>query len=111
MSARSAIRWYISASSTPGVPHHGSDGRIVWAQADGFGSDSVRLIRQLQKDSGNLQILLFSATFDERVRMFAQKVAGPDANQVILSCPEDALMEVPRKNDGNAHASRFLSWP
>ena len=72
------------------------------AQADGFGSDSVRLIRQLQKDNANLQILLFSATFDERVRIFAQKVAGPDANQVILSCPEDTLMDFPCESNGNA---------
>ncbi len=53
-------------------------------QADGFGSDSVRLIRQLQHDSSSLQILLFSATFNERVRTFAQKVAGSEANQVAI---------------------------
>ncbi|KAK9831688.1 hypothetical protein WJX74_006220 [Apatococcus lobatus] len=60
-------------------------------KADGFGSDSVRLIRQLQKDSATLQILLFSATFDERVRMFAQKVAGPDANQLFIPKEELSL--------------------
>lgn len=51
-------------------------------QSDGFGSDSLRLIKQLQRDATRIQILLFSATFNERVRGFAQKVAGPDANQV-----------------------------
>ena len=53
-------------------------------QADGFGLDSVRLIQRIQRDSSGLQILLFSATFNDRVRAFAEKVAGSDANQVMI---------------------------
>ena len=48
---------------------------------DGFADDSVRMIRLLQQANPNLQILLFSATFNERVKAFAQKVVK-DANQV-----------------------------
>ena len=58
---------------------------------DGFGSDSTRMITMLRKASPSLQLLLFSATFNERVKDFALRVAGPDANQVcseiwILKC-------------------------
>ena len=53
-----------------------------WLQMDGFGSDSTRMITMLRKASPGLQLLLFSATFNERVKDFALRVAGPDANQV-----------------------------
>lgn len=56
---------------------------MLWWQADGFGADSVRLIKALQREGASLQILLFSATFGEQVSMFAQAVAGADANQVL----------------------------
>ena len=61
----------------------GTDRVLLWWQAEGFGSDSARLIRSLQREGVSLQILLFSATFDEQVRMFATKVAGTHANQVL----------------------------
>lgn len=50
-------------------------------QQEGFLDDSVRMMRQLQAANKDLQILLFSATFNERVKTFAQK-AVKDANQV-----------------------------
>ena len=53
-------------------------------QMDGFGSDSTRMITLLRKASPNLQLLLFSATFNERVKEFALRVAGPQANQVCF---------------------------
>ena len=50
---------------------------------DAFADDSVRLIKQLRAASPALQILLFSATFNERVKRFAQKIV-PDANEVYV---------------------------
>lgn len=50
---------------------------------DGFADDSVRMIRLLQQANPKLQILLFSATFNDRVKAFAQKVVK-DANQVTF---------------------------
>ena len=51
------------------------------AQMDGFGSDSTRMISLLRKASPDLQLLLFSATFNEAVKNFALRVAGAQANQ------------------------------
>ena len=48
---------------------------------DGFAPDSVRMIKHIQMEVADLQILLFSATFNEKVRNFALKVVK-DANQV-----------------------------
>ena len=50
-------------------------------QMDGFGSDSTRMITLLRKSSPDLQLLLFSATFNEAVKNFALRVAGAQANQ------------------------------
>ena len=53
-------------------------------QADGFASDSTRMISSIRRQNPQLQLLLFSATFNEDVKRFAQKVVGQDANQVRL---------------------------
>ena len=55
---------------------------------DGFADDSVRLIKQLRASSPDLQILLFSATFNEPVKRFATKIV-PNANQVFV--PKEKL--------------------
>ena len=57
------------------------------AQMDGFASDSVRMIGTLRKDAQqHVQILLFSATFNEKVKNYALRVVRDngreDANQV-----------------------------
>jgi hypothetical protein len=54
---------------------------------DGFASDSVRMIQALRRDAQQpVQLLLFSATFNEKVKGFALKVVadggGEEANQV-----------------------------
>jgi len=51
-------------------------------QVDAFASDSVRMIKEVRLATGrqDVQILLFSATFNDRVKSFALKVV-PDANQ------------------------------
>ncbi len=51
-------------------------------QVDAFASDSVRMIKDVRQATGNpeLQILLFSATFNDKVKNFAVKVV-PGANQ------------------------------
>lgn len=59
-------------------------------QQDGFADDSVRLIKQLKNAAPNLQILLFSATFNENVKKFAQKIV-PDANHVFIEKEELSL--------------------
>lgn len=62
------------------------DAAAAWGaamlQVDAFASDSVRMIKDVRLATGNpdLQILLFSATFNEKVKNFAMKVV-PGANQ------------------------------
>jgi len=56
---------------------------------DAFASDSVRMIKEVRLATGrqDVQILLFSATFNDRVKSFALKVV-PDANQARAPrCP------------------------
>mmetsp|Transcript_2958 Transcript_2958/g.6012 ORF Transcript_2958/g.6012 Transcript_2958/m.6012 type:complete len:483 (-) Transcript_2958:49-1497(-) len=59
---------------------------------DGFADDSVRLIKQLKAAAPDLQILLFSATFNENVKRFAQKIV-PGANHVFIE-KEDLSLDV-----------------
>lgn len=59
---------------------------------DGFADDTVRMIRALRAANPALQILLFSATFNDSVKRFAQKVV-PDANQVFVP-KEDLSLDV-----------------
>ena len=62
-------------------------------QQEGFASDSIRMIQTLRKEAPKVQILLFSATFNERVKTFALKVVGPEANQVFVP-KEDLSLDV-----------------
>ncbi|CAI5494296.1 unnamed protein product [Closterium sp. Naga37s-1] len=55
---------------------------------DGFQDDSIRMIQFITKSNPTCQILLFSATFNERVKRFAQRVV-PSANQVYV--PKEQL--------------------
>lgn len=57
-------------------------------KADGFADDSVRMIKELRRANPDVQILLFSATFNERVKRFATKIL-PNANQVFV--PKEQL--------------------
>ena len=50
---------------------------------DGFADDSVRLLKYLRTSVPDLQVLLFSATFSDQVKRFAQRIV-PDANQVFV---------------------------
>uniref|UniRef100_A0A061R2Y7 RNA helicase n=1 Tax=Tetraselmis sp. GSL018 TaxID=582737 RepID=A0A061R2Y7_9CHLO len=59
-------------------------------KADGFADDSIRMIRDIRKSSRDCQILLFSATFNERVKRFATKIV-PSANQVFVPKEELSL--------------------
>lgn len=59
---------------------------------DGFADDSVRLIKQLKAAAPDLQILLFSATFNDTVKKFAQKIV-PGANHVFID-KEDLSLDV-----------------
>ncbi|XP_057818251.1 DEAD-box ATP-dependent RNA helicase 38 [Cryptomeria japonica] len=57
---------------------------------DGFRDDSMRIIKDIQKNRGDLQILLFSATFDENVKQFATRVIS-NPNQVFVKKEELSL--------------------
>lgn len=60
-------------------------------QGAGFAADSVRTIQAVRRESPSVQILLFSATFDDTVKRFAMKVV-PGANQVSGACCPGAAM-------------------
>ncbi|GAB4815736.1 hypothetical protein N2152v2_002782 [Parachlorella kessleri] len=63
----------------------------LWrGKQDGFADDTVRLVKQLRLANPEVQILLFSATYNERIKRFAQKVV-PDANQVFVPKEELSL--------------------
>ncbi|KAL3138207.1 hypothetical protein ABBQ38_005428 [Trebouxia sp. C0009 RCD-2024] len=55
-------------------------------KTDGFASDSTRMIKEVKKGKPDaaVQILLFSATFDDTIRTFANNIVGGTANQVYL---------------------------
>eukprot|EP00475_Leptophrys_vorax_P034325 TRINITY_DN5520_c0_g1_i1.p1 TRINITY_DN5520_c0_g1~~TRINITY_DN5520_c0_g1_i1.p1 ORF type:complete len:575 (-),score=34.59 TRINITY_DN5520_c0_g1_i1:469-2007(-) len=55
---------------------------------DGFQDDSIRMIQFITKSNPKCQILLFSATFSEKVKRFAMRVV-PNANQVFV--PKEQL--------------------
>ena len=76
------------ASTTPRDPRSCDPRRppfpprlLACLQQDAFADDTVRMIKALRSANPSLQILLFSATFNERVKRFALKIV-PDANQV-----------------------------
>eukprot|EP00252_Welwitschia_mirabilis_P026705 TRINITY_DN883_c0_g1_i4.p1 TRINITY_DN883_c0_g1~~TRINITY_DN883_c0_g1_i4.p1 ORF type:complete len:515 (+),score=99.26 TRINITY_DN883_c0_g1_i4:170-1714(+) len=50
---------------------------------DGFRDDSMRILKDIAKFRSNYQILLFSATYDEKVREFAMTIA-PNANAIFV---------------------------
>jgi len=60
---------------------------------DGFRSDSERMMRDIQRSAGGCQVLLFSATFNERVKDFVTKVIK-DGNQIFVKKEELTLEKV-----------------
>ncbi|CAL5221233.1 g3385 [Coccomyxa viridis] len=65
---------------------------------DGFGSDSVRLVRDLRRDAQQpVQFLLFSATFNEIIKDYALRVTADngkeEVNQVFVP-REDLSLDV-----------------
>ncbi len=64
-------------------------------QLDGFGSDSVRLVRDLRRDAQQpVQFLLFSATFNERIKSYALRVTadyGKEEVNQVWPCSTRAL--------------------
>ncbi|KAI8463732.1 MAG: P-loop containing nucleoside triphosphate hydrolase protein [Monoraphidium minutum] len=57
-------------------------------KAEAFADESVRLIKTARKRNPGLQLLLFSATFNEKIKNFAIRIA-PKANQVFV--PKESL--------------------
>ena len=62
---------------------------LVFDEADlmldteGFKADSLKLIQRMRKTSSGLQVLLFSATFSDTVRNFAESVC-PRSNRMFV---------------------------
>jgi len=50
---------------------------------DGFQDDSLRILKDISKSRGNCQVLLFSATFSEKVKAFAMRTV-PRANHIFV---------------------------
>ncbi|KAF9617991.1 hypothetical protein IFM89_039306 [Coptis chinensis] len=69
---------------------------LVFDEADhmladsGFQEDSLKLMRDIRKANRNIQILLFSATFNETVKSFAAKHVS-DPNQMFVKKEELSL--------------------
>lgn len=55
------------------------------------------MIKTIRKRSPNVQLLLFSATFNDKVKSFAQKIA-PQANQVFVPKEELSLDVISQYN-------------
>ena len=55
----------------------------------GFADDSFRLVRDARRLSPQVQLLLFSATYNDRIREFSLKLTGSSPNQVFL--PKEKL--------------------
>eukprot|EP00898_Chlorokybus_atmophyticus_P009013 jgi/Chlat1/9112/Chrsp97S08421 len=71
---------------------------LVFDEADqmmdreGFADDSIRMMREIQKNSSQCQVLLFSATFNDKVKSFALRHV-PNANNVFVP-KEDLSLDV-----------------
>ncbi|KAJ0974007.1 hypothetical protein J5N97_015972 [Dioscorea zingiberensis] len=72
---------------------------LVFDEADhmlaesGFKDDSERIMRDIRRESGGCQVLLFSATFNETVKAFVSHVVR-DGNQIFVKKEELALEKV-----------------
>uniref|UniRef100_M8CPE2 RNA helicase n=1 Tax=Aegilops tauschii TaxID=37682 RepID=M8CPE2_AEGTA len=70
---------------------------LVFDEADhmlaeeGFKTDSLRIMKDIQNSAGGCQVLLFSATFNEKVKEFVTK-AIKDGNQIFVK-KEDLTLE------------------
>nr|DAD48742.1 TPA_asm: hypothetical protein HUJ06_018679 [Nelumbo nucifera] len=58
---------------------------------DGFKDDSLRIMKDIEKNSVHCQVLLFSATFNETVKNFVSRVVK-DGNQLFVK-KEDLSLE------------------
>ncbi|GKV37622.1 hypothetical protein SLEP1_g45627 [Rubroshorea leprosula] len=73
---------------------------LVFDEADhmlaesGFKDDSLRIMRDIERVSSHCQVLLFSATFNETVRNFVQKIVKNDYNQLFVRKEELKLESV-----------------
>ncbi len=62
----------------------------MWSK-DGFATDSLKILKTLRDGGASFQVLLFSATFSDTVRAFAEKVVGAQANKLFLKAEELSL--------------------
>mmetsp|Transcript_26815 Transcript_26815/g.58465 ORF Transcript_26815/g.58465 Transcript_26815/m.58465 type:complete len:483 (+) Transcript_26815:39-1487(+) len=66
-------------------------------KADAFADDSVRLIKSIRKKNPKVQLLLFSATFNDNVKKFAMQIA-PKANHLFVAKEELSLDVIAQYN-------------
>lgn len=64
---------------------------------DAFGDDSVRMIKNIRRANPAVQLLLFSATFNEMVKRFAMQIA-PRANHVFVQKEQLSLDVIQQYN-------------
>ena len=75
---------FVELSEDPNVDVRYFAQLSLWAcDHDRFQDDSMRIMRDIQKNRESFQILLFSATFNDNVKMFISKMI-PNANQVFV---------------------------
>ncbi|XP_043695611.1 DEAD-box ATP-dependent RNA helicase 38-like isoform X2 [Telopea speciosissima] len=60
---------------------------------DGFQDDSLRIMKDIERNSAHCQVLLFSATFNEEVKIFVSRVVK-DGNQLFVKKEELSLEAV-----------------
>ncbi|XP_057424292.1 DEAD-box ATP-dependent RNA helicase 38 [Lotus japonicus] len=58
---------------------------------DGFQDDSLRIMKEIEKLNSGCQVLLFSATFNDKVKNFVSKVVKKDHNQLFVRKEELSL--------------------
>lgn len=66
-------------------------------KADAFADDTVRLIKTIRRRNPEVQLLLFSATYNDKVKEFAMRIA-PNANQVFVPKEELSLDVISQYN-------------
>ncbi len=66
-------------------------------KTDGFADDSVRLIKAIRRKNPSVQLLLFSATFNDSIKKFAMQIA-PRANHLFVAKEELSLDVIAQYN-------------
>ncbi|WCJ34426.1 ATP-dependent RNA helicase DBP5 [Euphorbia peplus] len=61
---------------------------------DGFQDDSLKIMKDIDRDNARCQVLLFSATFDETVKKFVARTVKKEHNQLFVKKEDLSLDSV-----------------